>query len=261
MAWITPKDQMGISVELLKPPRRIVSLVPSQTELLFDLGLEEQVVGITKFCVHPTHWRKVKTIVGGTKKFDISCIIQLNPDLIIGNKEENYQEGILQLQKKFPVWMSDITNLDHALSMIASVAKMTDRESQGELLLTTIQQGFDRLEPLPPLRTLYLMWRNPWMGAAGNTFIHSMMERIGLVNVLAGQERYPELSADNIQKLNPALILLSSEPFPFKEKHMVEIQTLLPQALVLLVDGEFYSWYGSRLAKAPTYFSTLKFGR
>lgn len=260
MNWHVCKDQMGNSLELPKPPHRIISLVPSQTELLFDLGLDEQVVGITKFCIHPSHWRKTKTIIGGTKKFDIDRITRLNPDLIIGNKEENYSEGIQELQKNFPVWMSDITTFDHALSMIASISKMTDRESQGELLLTTIQEGFSRFHPLPPLRTLYLMWRNPWMGVAGKTFIHSMMERVGLVNVLSGRDRYPELSADYIRDLAPGLVLLSSEPFPFDEKHIVEIQTLLPHARVLLVDGEFFSWYGSRLSLAPGYLASLGIG-
>ena len=99
---------MGVHIELKSAPRRIVSLVPSQTELLYDLGLEDRVVGITKFCVHPDYWRKTKKIIGGTKNFDFDTIRSLQPDLILGNKEENYQQGIAELKKEFPVWMSDI---------------------------------------------------------------------------------------------------------------------------------------------------------
>ncbi len=257
MLWQAFKDQMGNTVELANPPQRIISLVPSQTELLHDLGLGEKIVGITKFCVHPPHWLKSKAIVGGTKNFQFDVIERLKPDLIIGNKEENYQEGILKLQDQFPVWVSDISTLENALSMIASISALTDCEMKGAAIRTKIQQAFSEMKPLPPTRVLYMMWRNPWMGAAAGTFIHAMIEKTGLKNVLGDQERYPELSEDAIKNLNPELIFLSSEPYPFSEKHFSEIRDLLPHTRIKIIDGEMFSWYGSRLALAPDYFSSL----
>lgn len=260
MTWHTSTDQMGNKVMLAGPPRRIISLVPSQTELLCDLGLEERVVGITKFCIHPDHWRKTKTIVGGTKNFQLEIIKQLQPDLIIGNKEENYFEGISALQQHSPVWMSDVTEFEDALKMIHSISMITDCEMKGKEIVQRIQKSFGVLKPVKKIKTLYLMWKNPWMGAANNTFIHSMMEKIGLVNVLDKEERYPELSTGRIKDLNPSLILLSTEPFPFLEKHIDEVLAIIPGASVVLVDGEMFSWYGSRMALAPAYINSMKIG-
>jgi ABC-type Fe3+-hydroxamate transport system substrate-binding protein len=257
MGIIQIKDQMGFDVTLEVPPRRIVSLVPSQTELLFDLGLEDHVVGVTKFCVHPDRARKTKTIIGGTKKFDLDRIMALRPDLIIGNKEENYPEGIGFLRERFPVWMSDIEDLPGALAMIDAVAKLTGSEEKGATLVSGIRERFQSAGKFPPLRTLYLMWYDPWMGVATSTFIHAMMCEMGLTNVLEGRTRYPVLAVEDMISLNPELILLSSEPFPFGENHRDQLQHLLPDAKILEVDGEYFSWYGSRLLKAPTYLGQL----
>ncbi len=251
-------DQLGRRVHLDHLPSRIVSLVPSQTELLFDLGLDREIVGVTKFCVHPDHARKTRKVIGGTKKFDFEEIAKLKPDLVIGNKEENYPEGIEFLQDRFPVWMSDIYNLEEALSMIAEVARITGREETGKELVQEIRSAFTKLQQIPPLRTLYLMWYNPIMGAASHTFIDSMIRTIGLTNVLAGRERYPELAEDVVKQLNPDLVLLSSEPFPFAQKHKEVLEKLLPKAKVILVDGEFFSWYGSRLKLAPNYVEQFR---
>jgi len=254
---MTVTDQMGFTLTLEAPPRRIVSLVPSQTELLFDLGLDNEIVGVTKFCVHPTHARKTRMIVGGTKKFDLERIIDLKPDLIIGNKEENYPEGINFLRERFPVWMSDIFTLDDALAMIIAVSTITGRQALGEKMAGEIKLGFERLKPLPHLQTLYLMWHNPWMGAASKTFIHEIMSRFGLVNVLAGKERYPEFDEKSMVGLKPELVLLSSEPFPFGEKHQRHLRSLLPGTKVMMVNGEFFSWYGSRLKLTAAYAAEL----
>ncbi len=257
MLPIVIQDHLGNKLELTTPPQRIISLVPSQTELLFDLGLENRVMGITKFCVHPPHWLKSKAIVGGTKNFHYNVIDNIQPDLIIGNKEENYFEGISALQMKYPVWMSDITTLDDALSMIDSISGMTCTESKGVEIVDRIRTAFSELKAQTPAKVLYLMWRNPWMGAAGKTFIHDMIERIGWINVLQDGDRYPELSAVMFKDLDPDLILLSSEPYPFSEKHLAEIRKLAPRAQIKLVDGEMFSWYGSRLALAPAYFRSI----
>ena len=236
---------------------RIVSLVPSQTELLYDLGLADRVVGITKFCIHPAHWRNEKQIIGGTKKFNFDTIDSLHPDLILGNKEENYKEGVDQLRDKYPVWMSDIFNLEDAITMIHSIGEITDTETNAKEVIRDLKTSFDHIIKKSQQSVLYLIWKRPWMAAGQYTFINSMLEEIGLINCLE-TSRYPELTDDEIKKLNPEVVLLSSEPYPFKENHIREIQSLLPSSKIQLVDGEMFSWYGSRLRLAPVYFNGLR---
>lgn len=243
------KDQMGRVVRCIAPPQRVVSLVPSQTELLFDMGLEKRVVGITKFCVHPEHWRKEKTVVGGTKQIRIQTLLALKPDLIIANKEENTHEMVAELKEHAPVYVSDVHDLPSALQMIQDLGYLTSKKQKAQQIIASIQQQFERWKPLSQKKTaLYLIWEKPYMVAGNDTFIHDIMGRIGLKNVIC-TARYPVLSVEEMIDLNPEVLLLSSEPFPFKDKHINKIKTFLPQAKVLLVDGEMFSWYGSRLMK------------
>ncbi len=260
-------DQMGRSVIAPRQPQRIISLVPSQTELLFDLGLDAEIVGRTKFCVHPAGKVAQKPSVGGTKQFRFDVIDRLQPDLIIGNKEENYQEGIEQLAARYPVWMSDITTLTEALDMIRRVGQLVDREERAAALAAEIETKFAQLPPRPPGRSRpyrvgYFIWQKPFMVAGGHTFIHDMLTRCGLVNGFAamGDGRYPEVTAAQIHAADLDAILLSSEPFPFAEKHRQAFQAQFPGTArnrfgfaVCLVDGEMFSWYGSRLLLAADY--------
>lgn len=249
-------DQTDTTVVLSKLPSRIISLVPSQTELLYDLGLGDSVVGVTRFCIHPEHWRKEKKVIGGTKNFHFEDIRALKPDLIIGNKEENYKEGIEQLRKEYPVWISDIVTFDDALAMVTGISQLTGKEKRGQAIVESITESFDGLRKQPAKRVLYLIWRDPWMAAGSGTFIHSMLSRLGFVNCLENRHRYPELSVEEISDLNPEIIFLSSEPYPFKEKHQAELRNIVP-CKNMLVDGEMFSWYGTRLLKAPEYFNGL----
>nr|WP_317164188.1 helical backbone metal receptor [Pontibacter pudoricolor] len=252
---MTFTDQMGHQLTLPQFPQRIVSLVPSQTELLFDLGLADRIVGVTKFCIHPKEQVKDKTIVGGTKNFKFDVIEQLQPDLIIGNKEENYKEGIEQLQQKYPVWMSDIYTLEDSLEMMQLIGEITGAETIAHQLTQTIRSGFEQLYPpaKQTIETAYFIWRNPYMAVGGNNFIDNILQHCGFINAFAELERYPEISAEQLQQANPQLILLSSEPYPFKQKHISEFQELCPKATIKVVDGEMFSWYGSRLVQAPEY--------
>jgi ABC-type Fe3+-hydroxamate transport system substrate-binding protein len=250
-------DQRGKNINIPLPPRRIISLVPSQTELLADLGLEEHVVGITKFCIHPPAWRKTKALVGGTKHFDFEAIHSLQPDLIIGNKEENYKEGIEALEGRYRVWISDIVTLQDAFGMIAGVGQITGSSLAAGRLVDGIRNAFAQIKKHEQLSVLYLIWKKPWMAAGSGTFIHEMLATIGLNNVAGHLPRYPELTPQQIQELKPDLIFLSSEPYPFQDKHKAELQQLCPASKILLVDGEMFSWYGSRLLKAPAYFNSL----
>ncbi|MFD2786067.1 ABC transporter substrate-binding protein [Hymenobacter rubripertinctus] len=253
-------DQMDRRVAVPFPPQRIVSLVPSQTELLFDLGLAGRVVGVTKFCVHPASARQSATVVGGTKNFDFEKIAALQPDLIIGNKEENYQEGIEQLAARYPVWLSDISNLPEALDMIRRVGLLAGRKDAGDALAADIGASFTALaapatEPVP---VAYFIWRKPYMVAAAGTFIDDMLARTGLCNVFGHLGRYPEITAEQLRQAAPRQILLSSEPYPFSEKHIAEFRQICPTAQLRIVDGELFSWYGSRLRASAEYFRQLQ---
>lgn len=249
---------MGREVEYSYPPQRIVSVVPSQTELLYDLGLDEEVVGITKFCVHPEVWFRNKTRIGGTKQLHIDKIRELKPDLIIANKEENTQEQIEELAKEFPVWLSDIQNIPQALQMIQVVGQLTGREAKAADLVDHIVGGFNALQcAAAPKRVAYFIWYKPWMSVGRDTFVSNMIHTIGWQNVMADKSRYPEVTLEELKAYDPEMVLLSSEPFPFKEKHIAEIKAVLPDADVRLVDGEMFSWYGSRMLKAVAYMNTL----
>ena len=256
---LTVTDQMGRRVTVPFPPQRIVSLVPSQTELLFELGLESKVVGVTKFCIHPENARSQSTVIGGTKNFNFEKIAALKPDLIIGNKEENYRTGIEQLAATYPVWLSDICALPAALDMIRRVGFITGVKEQAAALATEIEASFAALAvDVPLVPAAYFIWRKPYMVAATGTFIDDLLRRAGFANVFATQNRYPEITAGQLAAAAPQRILLSSEPYPFGEKHVAEFQAICPDAAIEIVDGELFSWYGSRLRKSAAYFSRLR---
>ena len=254
-------DMMGRVVEIDGLPKRIVSVVPSQTELLADLGLEDEVVGITKFCVHPERWFRSKTRVGGTKQLHLDKIRELQPDLIIANKEENTQEQIEALAAEFPVWISDIQTIAQGMEMIAAVGELTGKQDAATGIITEIKKGFSQLQKdNTPKRVAYFIWYKPWMSVGSDTFISDMIKTIGWENVFADATRYPEISLAALEAAKPELVLLSSEPFPFKEKHIAEIKEVLPDAEVRLVDGEMFSWYGSRMKYAGAYMNGLREG-
>lgn len=253
-------DQTGRTIQIHKIPRRIISLVPSQTELLFDLGLATEVIGITKFCVHPSEWFRSKKRIGGTKDIRFNIIEELQPDLIIANKEENAKEQIEELERHFPVWISDINNLNDAYEMMTQVGRMVNKPAAAGKLIGEIKNNFAELQTnQSTVKTCcYLIWQNPYMTIGSDTFIHSMIEKAGFINCCAVKKRYPKISIEEIQELNPELVLLSSEPYPFKQKHIDQLQKELPAAKIILVDGELFSWYGSRLLKSPAYFKKLQ---
>lgn len=248
-------DQLGRTVHLPGMPSRIVSLVPSLTELLYSLGLEQRVAGITKFCVHPPHWFREKTRVGGTKTVKMEVIRQLQPDLIIANKEENVKEQIDELAQYFPVWVTDVNNLDDAVVMMQQIGSITGTLAKATGLTNQIKAGFREIPAREPVPTAYLIWRDPYMTIGGDTFIHDMLTRCGFQNVFGHTSRYPSVT---VEQLQPArLLLLSSEPYPFKQQHIHELQSFLPGTHIVLADGELFSWYGSRLIQAPAYFAGL----
>jgi ABC-type Fe3+-hydroxamate transport system substrate-binding protein len=244
--------------ELSYIPKKIVSLVPSQTELLFDLGLHDEVVGITKFCIHPKTWATTKSKVGGTKKLDITFIKALQPDLIIANKEENVKEQVEALAKLFPVWVTNVNTLQDALTMITDIGQLTSSIPKAKQIANQIKNNFETLSASTKnIKTAYLIWQKPYMTVGGNTFISNMLTTCGFVNIFANENRYPQITIEQLKALNCKLLLLSSEPYPFKEKHIAYFEEQLPNTKIKIVDGEMFSWYGSRLVHATKYFKEL----
>ncbi len=253
-------DQLGKSISLPSEPLRIVSLVPSQTELLYDLGLGEEVVGITKFCIHPDTWFRAKTRVGGTKKVDVEIVRFLNPNLVLANKEENLPEEIRAIEAFCPVWTSDISTVEQALDMIHQIGKMTGTIEKATDTVSQVNHAFHGLTFDKTYRCAYMIWKDPWMAAGGDTFINAMLRACGMENVLETHLRYPVLQWSELIALKPEVVLLSSEPYPFKMKDLQILYEILPEVKLRLVDGEIFSWYGSRMLMAPEYFRWLRNG-
>ncbi len=236
---------------------KIISTVPSQTELLADLGLDKEVLGITKFCVHPEDWFKNKIRVGGTKNLDLKKIDALNPSLILANKEENTKEEILELKKKYKVVVTNIKTVDDNYNLIRQIGKLTNREIEAAMLSNRFKSAVSSIKSSQKASVAYVIWQNPYMVAGGDTFINNMLELCGFENVFNQENRYPETTIENLRHLNPEYVFLSSEPYPFKEKHLKEIESLLPNSKIMLVDGEAFSWYGTRIIKKATYLAKM----
>lgn len=244
--------------ELDYRPRRIISLVPSQTELLHALGLETETAGITKFCIHPSAWFTTKQRVGGTKHISLQAVSQIDPDLIIANKEENTKEQVEALAELYPVWVTDVQDLQTALQMISDIGILTGKTLAAQEIARAIEKKFTEIYPLTvPVKTAYLIWRKPYMAAGGGTFIHDMLERCGMQNIFGQETRYPQINIEALKAAHCRLLLLSSEPYPFKQQHIEELQCSLPGTVIMLVDGEMFSWYGSRLLLSGDYFTDL----
>ncbi|MEX0996511.1 MAG: helical backbone metal receptor [Flavobacteriaceae bacterium] len=253
-------DALNRKISLSKTPQRIVSLVPSQTELLVDLGLREQIVGVTKFCVHPGNLRKEKKVVGGTKQVHFDKIKNLKPDIILCNKEENTQEMVLELGKIAPVWVSDIKSIEDCCEMILSLGDLLDKNEIASKITQQIKVETKRfsnfINAKPSLKVAYLIWKNPYMAVGDDTFINTLLELNNFKNIFQKKEgRYSEVTLEELKKAD--LILLSSEPYPFSKKHISEMKTVVNNKKILLVDGEYFSWYGSRILKAFSYFKKL----
>jgi ABC-type Fe3+-hydroxamate transport system substrate-binding protein len=252
------KDQLGEIILLAETPRRIISLVPSQTELLFDLGLNEEIVGITRFCIHPAEKCARKIKIGGTKRFDFDLIGKLKPDLIIGNREENYKAGIERLRSNYTVWMSDVNTLDDAYQMITSIGDIVGKSKESSHIVSEIKSQIKRFKYHSCIKIAYFIWNRPYMVAGKNTFIDDMLRTFGFANVFGELDRYPEVTLDQVRDASPAAIFLSSEPFPFKAKHLNEFRERFPSTIIKLVDGTMFSWYGGRLRHSADYVEKLK---
>ena len=256
---LSDTDSRDEKITLPAPPQRIVSLVPSQTELLAHLGLRDHLVGVTRFCVRPEGLKKEKQVVGGTKNVCPKRVRELKPDFILANREENTPQTVEALEEIAPVYVTDVSNVSSAVSMIRTVGRLLKRREYAGIQARKISRRFRKTPHFtPPLLTAYLIWRGPYMTIGHDTFIHDVMRFGGLVNVFGRRTRYPEVSPEAIAEADPHLVLLPDEPFPFQEEHVEELRTHLPNTPILLVNGQYFSWYGTRLLKTPAYLRQLR---
>ncbi len=257
------KDALGRKIDIPQTPGRIVSLVPSLTELLHDMGLERAIAGITKYCIHPVHYRHTKTIVGGTKKVKFDTLKALNPDFILCSKEENTAEMVSKLEQIAPVYVSDVQSFEEALALIETLGVILNRRTQSGHILDKIKHRYQEfrksIEKLRPYKSVYFIWANPWMVAGGKTFINDMMRISGFQNAYAYKERYPEINIKRIRITgdDPELFMFSSEPHHFTDEEVFEVLRSNKKVLTVYVDGSYFAWYGSRLIKAFDHFEQI----
>lgn len=233
---------------------RIVSLCPSLTELVFDLGLEGSLVGRTKFCVHPADRVDRIEKVGGTKNPKVERIVELAPDLVLLNEEENRLEDARALEAAgLRCHTSLPADLPETATMVRSIGRAVHREAEADRIAADIEGRADRVRQAARGRRkvgfAYLIWREPIMVVRNDTFVSALLELAGGVNVFAdADDRYPTISAEELAAADPDGVLLSSEPFPFRPDHRDELAaaTGLPADRFHFVDGELLSWHGSR---------------
>lgn len=244
-------DDRGFPLAWETPPQRIVSLVPSLTETLVDLGAEDQLVGVTRFCLHPDHVRREKTRVGGTKGVKVDVILDLRPDLVIANLEENDAQDIMALEiAGVPCWVCDVRSVERAFRLLSDLGALIGQAERGRQLEQEARETWtrtrERVDPGQGRKVAYAVWRNPWMWAGRDAYIQSVLRWWGWAP-WPDDPRYPELEMDTVRQAGVEEVLLPSEPFPFKEEHKAECGDLPAR----LVDGEVFSWYGSRMLQVP----------
>lgn len=258
----TIKDQIGREITLKSTPKRIVSLVPSQTELLYDLALENELIGITEFCVHPFQLKSIKTIVGGTKKVDYQKIKDLNPDFILCNKEENAYDMLPELEKIAPTFFSDVNTIQQSVDLILRLGSILNRRTEADNLAHKIEfklNDFKQFIADKPVRKVaYFIWAKPWMVVGNDTYINEMLELNKFENIYANMSRYPKIEINKIRhEGDPDVVILSSEPYDFKDEHAMEIASFTNRSITFFADGEMFSWPGSRMLLAFDYFKEL----
>ncbi len=231
----------------MKSYKKLISLVPSLTELIIDLGLKDELAGRTRFCVHPESEVSDIPIIGGTKNPRVDKIKKLKPDLIIANKEENRKEDIEILQQDFDVELTDISSVGEAITAINRLGERLNVQEKAEEIVSKIKNRLQQRPDASLMKTIYFIWKEPWMTIGGDTYISDVLFHWNLKNIFADVTRYPVIIPEELADYEPELILLSSEPYPFKEKHIPVVKEACPEARVLLVEGEWFSWYGSHM--------------
>ncbi|KFF13037.1 iron ABC transporter [Chryseobacterium soli] len=235
---------------------KVISLVPSITEALFDLGLtENEVIGRTKFCIHPKEKVKNVPIIGGTKNINIEKIKSLKPDLILANKEENIKEQVEALMDDCKVIVTNVETIEDNYYLLKQLGHLFHKEEKAQIFNLKTYEVLNQAKIDSSIKVAYLIWNNPYMTVGSDTFIHRILSEIGFENIFNHTTRYPEIKAEDLAEAD--VIMLSSEPFPFKEKHIAELKGVYTDKKIMIVDGEAFSWYGTHIAKCENYFKEL----
>jgi ABC-type Fe3+-hydroxamate transport system substrate-binding protein len=246
---------------LADPPSRIVSLIPSTTELLCRLGLADALVGITVYCREPADLLRDKTRIGGEKDPDLERIRALEPDLVIANVEENVREHIDTLRGwGIPVHVTYPRTVAGAIAMIRELGEVTGAAARARVLADELEALLARPRESArggiPVRVFYAIWRGPYMTVGADTYIHDMLTVCGATNVFGdAAERYPTVTLDEMAARGPEVILLPDEPFRFRRVHLDDFAPYrevpaVRDGRIHLVDGKPFSWHGHRIAEA-----------
>lgn len=244
---------------------RIVSLCPSLTELVFDLGRGEDLVGVTEYCVHPAEGVEHVEKVGGTKSPDIDRIVELVPDIVLLNEEENRREDEAALAAEGVRCLTTFPrNAPETAEMVRTIGEALEREDEAERIARDIEvrtaRAVDAAKGVPAVRWAYLIWRKPYMTVSSDTFASSLLEQAGGRNVFGEHSvRYPEIAVEDLAAADPELVLLCTEPFPFADKHVAELAeaTGLDPERFVIANGEYLSWHGSRTPDGVDYAAEL----
>jgi ABC-type Fe3+-hydroxamate transport system substrate-binding protein len=253
-------DASGVALELARPPRRIVSLVPSTTELLCHLGLAEVLVGITAYCVEPRDVVRTKRRIGGEKTPDLDAIRALAPDLVIANLEENVRDHVAALRASgIPVWVTYPRTVADTIRFIRETGVVTGAEARAGALADEIEALHRAtraaLAGRPPVRVFYPIWREPYMTIGRDTYVHDVLGAVGAANVFGDRDRYPTVTLAEMAARAPEVIVLPDEPFRFRRAHVADFEAFpdvpaVKHGRIHLMDGKIFSWHGPRLAGA-----------
>jgi ABC-type hemin transport system substrate-binding protein len=246
--------------------RRIVSLVPSLTEALFELGLGARVVGVTDWCVHPAAEVAHVPRVGGTKNPSIARVLELRPDLVIANQEENRERDVERLRAAgVNVWVTYPRTVADGVALVRELAELGAPAGRAEPLCRALEQALDRANAAPARRSRVFcaIWKRPWMAVGADTYADDLIAVCGGDNVFGDrtERRYPIVTEEEIAAAQPEVILLPDEPYAFGARDAAELAALPTPAAasgrIHRIDGTLISWYGPRIARAITEVGAL----
>jgi ABC-type Fe3+-hydroxamate transport system substrate-binding protein len=254
-------DASGVDVTLAAPPLRIVSLIPSVTEILFALGLGDAVAACTIFCTEPAAGVASKVRIGGEKNPKLDLILELGADLVVANVEENVREHVESLRAwGIPVYVTYPRTVADGVRLIEELGDLTGRGEVGRAIARDLGERLARQEARragrPAARVFCPVWRRPYMSINGDTYVHDMLAVCGGENVCAGAAaRYPEIALDQVAVARPDVILLPDEPYRFRPPHAADFAAYpdmpaVRHGRVHFVDGKLLSWYGPRIAQS-----------
>ncbi|HEU5393471.1 MAG TPA: cobalamin-binding protein [Candidatus Methylomirabilis sp.] len=254
------RDALGREVSVPVLPRRVVSLIPSVTEICFALGAGDRVVGVTSFCTEPPAGVAEKVRVGGEKNPDLERIRRLRPDLVIANVEENRKPDVDALaESDIPVYVIYPRGVGEGITLLRTLGELLGVPAAGEAQAARVEAALEEVRRLragcAPLRVFCPIWKNPWMACNRDTYVHDVLVTCGGENITAERpERYPRVTLEEVAAAAPEVILLPDEPFRFGPKHL-PLFSVFPgmpavrDGRLYCIDGKWISWYGPRMAE------------